>query len=104
MKLIRNTTENGSGKFAAIRMDKVDRSDPEVRQALAVLEQRKVLEWGGKGDPDEFFLIKLKDKNSQEAFYAYAANASHDDPELAAEVSELARRAGPDSPWCKKPD
>ena len=49
-----------------------------------------MLEWGEVGGPNEFFLIKLKDKYASQALFAYAAAARDDDAEWAGEVDELA--------------
>jgi hypothetical protein len=86
MKLDRNVNANGSGKYALIN-----------------LRNNKV-EWGFTGQPDEFFVIKLKDKNARIALLAYADSVACDDPEFAKEVRELADRSGSFSPYCKKPD
>ncbi len=86
MKLDRNENPNGKGKYALLNL----RTDK--------------IEWGYVGEPDEFFVIKLKDKHAKDALEAYADSIVHDDPEFAEQVMELAMRAGADSPYCKAPD
>ena len=114
MQLVRDLTENGCGKYAAIniqRLAELSRAggakgawSADVAAALQTLEAIGVLEWGRKGQADEFFLIKLKDENAQEALTAYANKAAERDKEYAAGVMEMALRAGPSSPFCKTPD
>lgn len=86
MKLDRNENPNGKGKYALLNL----RTDK--------------IEWGCVGEPDEFFVIKLKDKHAKNALEAYADSIVDDDPEFAEEVMELAMRAGADNPYCKAPD
>ena len=86
MKLDRNENPNGKGKYALLNL------------------RTNKIEWGFVGDPDEFFVVKLKDKHAKAALEAYADSIIHDDPEFAEEVMELAMRAGADSPYCKAPD
>jgi len=42
--------------------------------------------------------------NADAALFAYAGKAMLTDPEFAGEVAALAKRAGPNSPFCKQPD
>jgi hypothetical protein len=97
MRLMRNTTPDGSCKYAAVRKDKIarlnDYSRKSAEQALAVLKHLGVLEDPSINDPDEFFLIKLKDINAPAALIGYAGAASHTDPELARDVLEAADRS-----------
>ena len=86
MKLDRNENPNGKGKYALLNL----RTDK--------------IEWGLVGEPDEFFVIKLKDKHAQAALAAYANSIAHDDPEFAEQVMGLAMRAGTNNPYCKDPD
>lgn len=86
MRLIRNTTQDGTCKYAIIDNRTGKRSEARV------------------GDPDEFFVIKLKDKFSKPALEAYANAARDWDPEYAAEIDAMAARAGVDNPNCKTPD
>lgn len=57
------------------------------------------------GEQNEHFVIMLKDKYARAALLAYAG-AAHEDgkKEYAADVMELANRAGPMHPNCKEPD
>lgn len=109
MKLDRNLNAQGNGKYAVVnlrRMRELEGTDAhrEACIALEALELAGVLERGNVGAPDEFFLIKLKDKHAQSALAGYAASAEIDDPEWAREVDELGRRSGPAHPLCKAPD
>jgi hypothetical protein len=108
MKLMRNVTPDGQCKYAAVRMDKLAGLErPEqflARGALAQLAALGLLENPKPGDPEEFFLIKLKDRHSQTTLAAYANSVFNVDEEFAEDVFELARRAGESSPWCKEPD
>lgn len=111
MKMDRNENQDGTGKYAVVNLRKFkampEDSDErrEVRIALEALQLAGVLEWGCVGEPDEFFLIKLKDINAEHALIAYADEASHNgDKEFAGEVYDMARRSGKNSPHCKVPD
>lgn len=86
MQLVRNSSEDGRGKYEVSRTD----GRPMVDAA--------------QGGQDEFFVLMLKDRHAQAALRAYAESVRATDPEYAAEVDELASRAGPDSPFCKDPD
>jgi len=85
MRLERNENNDGKGKYAIINL------------------RTNVVEHGRVGDPDEFFVIKLRDKHAKPALIAYAESIREDDPEFADDVMELASRAGIDSPHHKKP-
>jgi hypothetical protein len=87
MRLIRNTTPDGSCKYRL------------WNNALGRFEDDDK-----PGDLNEFFLIKLKDRNSEAALLAYAASVEVRDPEFAADVRELAARSGPHHAACKDPD
>jgi len=108
MKLVRNTTPDGSCKYAAIRMDKArslsEANSAAFQHALAVLRNLGVLELGAKGSEDEFFLLKLKDRHSTTALWSYATSIHASDPEFSDDVAELAKRSGERNPWCKEPD
>jgi len=56
------------------------------------------------GDPDECFVLVLKDEYAHAALMAYSKAAIADDPEYADQVHELAMRAGRYHALCKKPD
>lgn len=86
MRLQRNVSPDGMGKFAVINL------------------RKGTFELGTPGTPEEFFVIKLKDEFSKAALLAYAQAAEATDPEYAKDIRELAARAGADSPFCKKPD
>ena len=105
MKLDRNINPGGKGKYAVINMRKIQ-GDPRTPQELAaaILAHPDAVEWGEIGTEKEFWLIKLKDIHAQDALEAYAKSAQTDDPDYAAEVAKLASRAGPGSPFCKRPD
>lgn len=114
MKMDRNENPDGCGKYAVINLRKLnelcagqgvfDRWTPQIEQAVKTLEEAGALEWGRVGEPDEFFLVKLKDLFAPGALRGYAAMADGVDPEWAAEVRGLLTRAGIDSPFCKRPD
>lgn len=106
MKMDRNINDGGLGKYAVVNLRKLKpyMNVPEVAEALKVLEAAEALEWGRTGEPDEFFLIKLKDINAEHALIAYADQANITDKEFAGEVYELAQRAGANNPFCKHPD
>ena len=115
MKMDRNINSDGTGKYAVINMRKLkercghvetfQRWTPAVEQALKTLQDEGVLEWGRIGDPDEFFLIKLKDANAEHALLAYADQAQYNgDAQWAEEVINLAERSGANNPLCKTPD
>lgn len=107
MKLRRNQTADGSCKYAAVRNDKVERlneaAKAEARAALALLTCLGVLENPKKGDPEEFFLIKLKDVFAPSALIAYAGAVGPVDHELACDVVELVGRSMK-HPNRKRPD
>jgi hypothetical protein len=114
MQLDRNLSDSeGRGKYALVKLRALEsyRSDklfecytPKISEALKVLENAGVLDWGYTQTESEFFVIRLKDRYAQEALHAYAVEARSADPEWADEVTKLARRAGPANPWCKYPD
>lgn len=105
MKLDRNLNPTGKGKYALINLRKIP-GDPRTPDALAdaIKVNTQAIEFGIAGEPDEFWLIKLKDKYAAAALAAYADAAQADDPEYAQQVRELVKRAGPNSPFCKTPD
>ena len=106
MKLDRNTNPSRMGKYAVVRLRNIDEHKSRFRiiDALTTLEEAGVIDYGIVGEPDEFFVIRLKDKYAKEALIAYARAASEDDIQWAAEVERLAARSGPDHPLCKRPD
>lgn len=59
----------------------------------------------GVGEPNEHFVIMLKDKYARPALMEYARMAMEDgNKEYALDVMQLADRAGPLHPNCKTPD
>lgn len=114
MKMDRNQNADGLGKYAIINLRKLnetcgnpstfERWTPGIETALKTLESVGVLEWGCVGEPDEFFLVKLKDRHAEAALKGYAESAAVTDPEWASEVQQLATRSGMNSPFCKSPD
>lgn len=86
MQLVRNLHPDGLGKYKVVNnvTGKVLQSTP--------------------GSADEFFVIKLSDPNAEAALRAYANSVRGRDAQFAAEVDDLADRAGKNSPFCKEPD
>lgn len=97
MRLKRNTTDDGSCKYAAVRKDKIARLNEaaraEAKAALALLTCLGVLEDPKIGDAEEFFLVKLKDVNAPEALTGYARSVWDTDRELAIDVLDAVGRA-----------
>ena len=117
MKLDRNVNGNGSGKYGLVNNRRLaqirawDGGDGEildqqaVEDAINLLTRAKVIEWGYHGTPEEFFVVKLKDRYSRVALHAYADEAHRDgNAEYAEQVHELAARSGVHHPYCKRPD
>lgn len=116
MKLDRNIEGNeGRGKYALIKLRDVEgfRGDGPfagcgaVGDALRVLENAGVIEWGAPRTKGEFFVIKLRDQYAQAALKAYADAVAADrngDDDYCGEIRDLADRAGTSSPFCKRPD
>lgn len=89
MRLTRNITPDGRGKYAIVRLDKVrkiteidKRNNPEprgysetlasrVHYALLMLEEIGILEYGEPGTEEECFVVKLKDKFAPRALQGY---------------------------------
>lgn len=117
MKLDRNTSSFGRGKYGLIKNRRLQQivgpispppTDPvdvgEVRRAINVLTAAGVIDWGDTPET-EFFAIRLKDINARPALFAYASGAAmHGDKEYAEDVFALAHRAGKKHPNCKMPD
>lgn len=106
MRLDRNLAENkGRGKYALLLLRSPRLRDDRVSEAINILYESGVLDWGEAETSSEFFVIRLKDENAHAALAAYAAKARQNgDKEWAGEVDELVERAGPFSQFCKKPD
>ena len=88
MKLDRDTNPSGKGKYALINL------------------RKDTVEWGRPYEPDEFFVIKLRDTHAHAALQAYADSVKQagNDPEYAKAVQALADRSGTNSTFCKNPD
>jgi len=105
MKLDRNLTNDGRGKYAVVRLRRIDGAPPELKQALDLLITGGFVTMDAPGGEDEFFVIMLKDAYAQPALVAYANAALADgEIEYAGEVLDLAARSGRSHPLCKKPD
>jgi hypothetical protein len=118
MKLDRNIDgAHGRGKYALLLVRKLpehlpvsttssrDLRSQRIWNAIGLLEDEGLIEWGEPGSDEEFFVIKLKDRHSNAGLNAYAQDARiHGDREYGSDVQELADRAGPDHPKCKFPD
>lgn len=100
MKLDRNIKSRG--KYALVKLREVQ--DEETEEALLLLHEKGVLDWGYALTPQEFFVIRLKDVYAFPALVTYASAAAYADPEWAHEIMDLASRSGPMSQWCKRPD
>jgi hypothetical protein len=105
MKLDRNINPTGKGKYALINLRKIP-GDPRTPEDLAEAIKRNPdsVEFGIVGQPDEFWLIKLRDKYAHAALSAYADAAEADNPEYASQVREMLSRCGKNNPYYKKPD
>lgn len=98
MRLDRNTNPEGVGKYALVNHRKIanlsEAGQAQCLAALRALEGKGVLEFGLPGSPDEFFVLKLKDRLAAGALHAYAdAAEAAGMREFAADVAELARRS-----------
>lgn len=108
MRLIRNTTTDGTCKYALLRLDKmrkdgVNVSPEELKERLGDLA--KYLEIGEPCTSEEFFVIKLKDIHSKPALRAYGIAAINNGfGDLGDEVLDLAERAGGSNQYCHNPD
>jgi len=104
MKLDRNVKPSGNGKYALIKMrGELLREELDCIQTLVKYGR---IDYGKRGEKDEFFVIKLRDRCARSALEAYADSVMvqlHDN-EYAEEIREMARRSGPWSPFCKDPD
>jgi len=105
MKLDRNRRDDGHGKYAVVRMRRLDGAPAEIKAALALLLTGGFVTMDAPGGEDEFFVVMLKDAYAQAGLTAYAQAALDDgEVEYAMEVLDLAARSGPSNPLCKKPD
>ena len=113
MKLDRNINGTGHGKYALLKLrcladldarkDQMPTTIEEVNNALNLLARLGILDWGDTPET-EFFVMRLKDQYAISGLYSYGLAALKDDPEYGSEVIDLAKRAGPYHPNCKKPD
>lgn len=106
MKLDRNINQSGKGKYALIRLRGIE-AGSEAHRMLKALEAMGHLDWGVVGEPDEFFVMKFKDKFSYRGLMGYyKAITLEDKPdfEYAEAIMDMAKRAGPHNPHCKLPD
>lgn len=102
------TLRNGAGKYALIKVRAITACDQKDRhaidEALALLDRLGILDLGDAPET-EFFVIRLKDKYAGGALFTYAGYALSDgEIEYGQDVMSLAKRAGSNSPLCKKPD
>lgn len=113
MRLDRNENPDGCGKYALLKLRRLENYrngtfqalHPSIVKAIETLEREGILDWGARGTESEFMVIRLKDKYAQGALLEYAAAAERDgDTEWGQEIREMASRAGSNSQWCKKPD
>lgn len=112
MKLDRNLPNNkGRGKYALVLMRRIAALETQDREAFAevwgalqILLRYGALDYGDVNSPSEFFVMRLKDQHAFAGLSAYSADAGPRDPEWAAEVMGMARRAGRFNPHCKDPD
>lgn len=106
MKLDRNINQSGKGKYALVRLRGIE-AGSEAHKLLWQLYDLGVLDWGMVGDPDEFFVMKLKDKFSYRGLLGYMKGIELEETpefEFAQAILDMAKRAGPNSPYCKIPD
>lgn len=111
MKLDRNLTGDGRGKYALIRNRRVKEllegpnvhAAVAVRQALDILENLDVINYGDTPDT-EFWVTMLRDRFADDALVSYAMSALKFDREYAMEVIQLAARSGHRHPNSKAPD
>lgn len=107
MRLMREITEDGSCKYALLRLDRL--SADQRKSVLDTLSAGMAdggfthvkigdvvvpVEVGAKGSTEEFFVVKLKDRNSAAALYTYANSIAEADTEFSRDVLALADRAG----------
>jgi hypothetical protein len=106
MQLIRNETESGVGKYIVLKVQGTGMEPRTVEDVVEMIKQHPdCVQFGRVGEPDEFFVVKLKDINAPGALNGYAVLAGKNgDVELATEVAELSIRSGSNHPNCKVPD
>lgn len=115
MRLDRSINGDGKGKYALVRLREIE-AGSEAAVLLQRLHVLGHLDWGRVSDPDEFFVIKLRDKFAPGGIKGYAdavieASRKEIDPgkgrdlaQWAIQVIGMSQRAGDLSPYCKEPD
>jgi hypothetical protein len=114
MKLDRNINGDGKGKYALVRLRDIE-AESEAHRLLQRLDELGHLDWGIVGQPDEFFVVKLRDRFAPGAIKGYAdavMKAAHEHDQgkerdlvqWALQVQSMGQRAGDLSPYCKEPD
>lgn len=115
MKLDRNVNSDGKGKYALVRLRGIEFGS-EAHDLLRKLHDLGHVDFGVVGQPDEFFVIKLRDRYADSAIRGYSDAVMKqagkiDDPvesmdlaQYALQVQSLERRAGILSEFCKDPD
>jgi hypothetical protein len=115
MKLDRNQNDDGKGKYALVRLRKIEEGS-EAAALLIRLAELGHVDWGTVGSQDEFFVVKLRDRYAAAAIKGYSDAASDDartEPDearsrdkfqWAIQVQGLGDRAGILSEHCKDPD
>lgn len=108
MKLDRNINPDRKGKYALILMRKLDSSNMSWTPFQVSPDGQKyymipvdAVDFGV--NEEAFFVIRLKDKFSAAALFAYAQACSKEDLEFSREVMELAVMAN-EHPLKKMPD
>jgi hypothetical protein len=114
MKLDRNMNVGGRGKYALLKLRKIENYrghgtfagiKGDIGAALRVLDKYGLIEWGEPKTEGEFFVIKMRDAYAEPAMVMYANTAMlFGDKEYAQEVKALADRSGNKSKFCKRPD
>lgn len=108
MKLVRNTTKDGSCKYALLRLDKLRRDFKFIDKDdffKKYPELKDYIEIGEPKSEEEFFAIKLKDINSTVPLVEYARSCrDNGDKEISEQVMELAYRSSTKHPYCQIPD
>lgn len=106
MKLDRDINADGKGKYALIKLRMLPDRPHNVEHLVSMLcDHPEAVVLGDVGSADEFFPIMLKDAFAQDALIVYARTAeAAGEKEYADAVTDMAKRAGNGSPFCKRPD
>lgn len=111
MKLDRNINGIGRGKYGLIKTRRLAEIEAEahphyvgaIDSAMKVLEGAGIIDWGDTPDT-EFFVMRLKDKFTSNALFAYAIGADAcGESEYAKEVLALSKKSA-NHPNRKIPD